>query len=68
MSSPTIKLNDGHSIPTVGLGCWMSKPVEGDNPETYEMVTRALKVGNLVVHLRAQTLWVNSDRSVLVIL
>ena len=22
----------------------MSKPVEGDNPETYEMVTKALKV------------------------
>jgi diketogulonate reductase-like aldo/keto reductase len=44
MSSPTLKLNDGHSIPTVGLGCWMSKPVEGDNPETYEMVTKALKV------------------------
>ena len=40
----TLKLNNGQQIPVLGLGCWMSKPVEGDNPETYEMVVQALKV------------------------
>jgi diketogulonate reductase-like aldo/keto reductase len=44
MPSTTLKLNNGHQIPALGLGCWMSKPVEGDNPETYEMVVQALKV------------------------
>ncbi|CAL2032231.1 unnamed protein product [Caenorhabditis brenneri] len=28
MSSPTLKLNSGHSIPTIGLGTWQSKPGE----------------------------------------
>lgn len=37
----------------------MSKPVEGDNPETYEMVTKALKVrtssSNLPITALAET-------------
>lgn len=45
MPATTLKLNNGQQIPALGLGCWMSKPVEGDNPETYEMVVQALKVG-----------------------
>ena len=43
----TLELNNGQQIPVLGLGCWMSKPVEGDNPETYEMVVQALKVSQL---------------------
>ncbi|KAG7532003.1 hypothetical protein FFLO_03942 [Filobasidium floriforme] len=45
MPATTLKLNNGQQIPALGLGCWMSKPVEGDNPETYEMVVQALKTG-----------------------
>jgi len=28
MSNPTIKLNNGQSIPALGLGTWQSKPDE----------------------------------------
>lgn len=38
----------------------MSKPVEGDNPETYEMVTKALKVGR--THLLAFIPRAKTDR------
>jgi hypothetical protein len=39
----------------------MSKPVEGDNPETYEMVTKALKVGTPCLNPRV-TIWPETDR------
>lgn len=32
-------------MPVLGLGSWMSKPVEGRDSETYEMVANALKCG-----------------------
>jgi diketogulonate reductase-like aldo/keto reductase len=51
MPATTLKLNNGQQIPALGLGCWMSKPVEGDNPETYEMVVQALKVSMSSVYL-----------------
>ena len=45
MASKTATLNTGAKIPVVGLGCWMLKRVEADNPATYQMVRDALKVG-----------------------
>jgi len=38
--SNTIQLNDGHSIPAIGLGTWQSKP-----HEVAEAVESALKAG-----------------------
>jgi len=38
---PTIALNDGRSIPTIGLGVYQSRPGE----ETYKAVSHALKIG-----------------------
>jgi diketogulonate reductase-like aldo/keto reductase len=41
----SLKLNDGHSIPSVGLGCWIGRPgVTGENQETELMVKTALEV------------------------
>ncbi|KAL8287639.1 hypothetical protein RQP46_003497 [Phenoliferia psychrophenolica] len=46
MPVATDKLANGHSIPVIGLGCWMGKPgKEGENQEAEEMVTNALKAG-----------------------
>lgn len=45
MATTHAKLNNGVSIPLLGLGCWMSTPVDSDNPETYDMVSNALKTG-----------------------
>ncbi|KAJ9094066.1 hypothetical protein QFC21_006167 [Naganishia friedmannii] len=42
----SLKLNTGHEIPVLGMGCWMGKKTDTqDNPETYEMVKKCLKVG-----------------------
>lgn len=42
----TLKLNTGHAIPAIGMGCWMGKPTPTqDNPETYAMVLECLKLG-----------------------
>ncbi|TCD64898.1 hypothetical protein EIP91_003474 [Steccherinum ochraceum] len=40
---PTFKLNDGHSIPAIGIGCFIGKPGGGD--QVREMVEHALKIG-----------------------
>lgn len=61
-STTTPKLNNGQTIPALGLGCWMSKPVEGDNPETYEMVVQALKVGLSRQSSFVQRMFVDMDR------
>ncbi|KAG7529027.1 hypothetical protein FFLO_05820 [Filobasidium floriforme] len=45
MTTKTASLNTGAEIPLVGLGCWMLKRVEADNPATYQMVRDALDVG-----------------------
>jgi len=45
MPSLHAKLNTGAQIPLIGLGCWMLKKVDADNPETYQMVRDALDVG-----------------------
>lgn len=45
MATKTATLNTGATIPLVGLGCWMLKKVEADNPATYQMVLDALRVG-----------------------
>ena len=45
MPSLHATLNTGAQIPLIGLGCWMLKKVDADNPETYQMVRDALDVG-----------------------
>ncbi|KAL5638377.1 hypothetical protein ACGC1H_005154 [Rhizoctonia solani] len=44
MSLPTtLTFNNGQTIPTVGLGCWMGKP--GEVEDCYNMVLKGLKIG-----------------------
>jgi glycerol 2-dehydrogenase (NADP+) len=57
MPSLHATLNTGAQIPLVGLGCWMLKKVDADNPETYQMVRDALDVG----YRHLDTVW--ADRS-----
>ncbi|KAK4701095.1 hypothetical protein P7C70_g5143, partial [Phenoliferia sp. Uapishka_3] len=46
MPSATDKLNNGLTIPVVGLGCWMGAPGKaGENEEAKTMVANALKAG-----------------------
>ena len=40
MTIPDFKLNDGNSIPALGLGTWQSTP-----DEVYNAVLEALKIG-----------------------
>ncbi|THU76027.1 Aldo/keto reductase [Dendrothele bispora CBS 962.96] len=40
---PYLPLNDGFSIPAVGLGCWMGSP--GEDSRVYDMILKALKAG-----------------------
>ncbi|CAE6425236.1 unnamed protein product [Rhizoctonia solani] len=40
---PIIKLNTGHDIPAIGLGCWMGNV--GGGEQAYEMVKLALTIG-----------------------
>lgn len=42
-SIPSLKLNNGNSIPAVGIGCWMGRVGEGQH--VVEMVKKALKMG-----------------------
>ncbi|KAK4700130.1 hypothetical protein P7C70_g6122, partial [Phenoliferia sp. Uapishka_3] len=45
MSTATDKLNNGLTIPVIGLGCWMGAPGKvGENQETKTMVANALEV------------------------
>ncbi|ETW75514.1 hypothetical protein HETIRDRAFT_412581 [Heterobasidion irregulare TC 32-1] len=43
MYIPSFKLNDGTTIPSIGLGCWMGTPGEGERVK--EMCKKALAVG-----------------------
>lgn len=42
-SIPYLKLNNGNSIPAIGIGCWMGRVGEGQH--VVEMVKKALKMG-----------------------
>lgn len=45
MTTRTATLNNGQTIPLLGMGCWMSQPVEAENQETYDLVAEALRAG-----------------------
>ncbi|KAK2464143.1 hypothetical protein APHAL10511_003836 [Amanita phalloides] len=40
---PTFKLNDGNTIPALGVGCWMGRVGEGEH--VVNMVRKALEIG-----------------------
>ena len=42
-SIPFLKLNNGNSIPAIGIGCWMG--YVGEGLHVAEMVKKALKMG-----------------------
>ncbi|PBK91715.1 aado/keto reductase [Armillaria gallica] len=43
ISIPSVDLNDGTKIPTIGMGCWMG--TLGGGERVYEMCKKALKAG-----------------------
>ncbi|EPQ31836.1 uncharacterized protein PFL1_00035 [Pseudozyma flocculosa PF-1] len=44
-SIPTFKLNTGHSIPAIGMGCWMGQPGAGLDQEILSSLAEALRAG-----------------------
>jgi glycerol 2-dehydrogenase (NADP+) len=51
MASPIIKLNDGNTIPIVGLGTWQSKPNEVANAVEYAIKEAGYRQGALAKSL-----------------